>query len=247
MLGWLYDKVLEERKKAWDEDKRNLSCSDQRSRLPELRKAEPAMLGSAYAEAIEATLARVDKAFKAFFRRCRTGEKPVYPRSKPASTFRTIECLRPPRRWRRGGGYVPRIKVLPQIKIKPQRGLPSLEPQFVRITRTDAGIKVNLELHGVRKLPLPPSASAAGIDPGVADQVATSDGERIRGVDDTEHRKATRERSRAAARSKKGRRTRKKRVRALGTCPSATPAIASPRDRSGSTAPSWARIWPSRP
>ncbi len=94
--------------------------------------------------------------------------------------------------------------------------MPSLEPQLVRITRTDAGINVDMVLHGVRKLPLPPSASVAGIDPRVADQVATSDGERIRRVGDTQHRKATREGSRAVDRPKKGGRTRKKRVRARG-------------------------------
>ncbi len=118
--------------------------------------------------------------------------------------------MRPPRRWRRGGGYVPRIKGLPQIKIRPQRGLPSLEPRFVRITRTDAGINVDMVLDGVCKQLLPPSESAAGSDPGVADQLATSDGERIRGVDDTQHRKATRERSRAVSRSKKGGKARRK-------------------------------------
>ena len=39
----------------------------------------------------QATLRRLDKAFQAFFRRCKAGEKPGYPRFKGRNRFDTVE------------------------------------------------------------------------------------------------------------------------------------------------------------
>ncbi len=75
-LCWLCNKALTQRRQTWEEAKRRATHLDQCSRLPEFRMAVLTILGSVYGKALDATLARVDKAFDAFFRRCRAGEKP---------------------------------------------------------------------------------------------------------------------------------------------------------------------------
>ncbi len=159
-------------------------------------------------------MAAHSRVVSAFLGRWKAGGKPGYPRFKPASRFRTIECFEPPRPWERADDRtVLRIKGLPRITIKPDWELPSLKPKFVRVTRADAGLNVDLVLDGVHKQPQAPSPSAAGIDLGAKDQLALSDGERIRGVADSDGNNTTRKRSRAVSRCQRGSGTRGERVR----------------------------------
>ncbi len=60
--------------------------------LPEIREADPGGQGRWSAGSQQQTLRRLDKAFAAFFRRIRAGEKkPGYPRFKGCGWFDTIE------------------------------------------------------------------------------------------------------------------------------------------------------------
>ncbi len=215
-LRWLYNSALAGRKAAWEERSKSVTYFDQSECLPQLRKAELDQLGSVYGNVLEATPSRVDKVFNAFFQPRRDGAKQGFPRFKLTSRLRAIECLRSPTLWARGNGrYVPRIKGLPRVAVEPQREVPTLEPKLVRTTRTDVGINVDLVLDGADEQPLAPSGPAIGIDLGVADQLATREGERVTRVDDSQQRQTIRKRSRAVGRCKKGRRTRSKRVRPL--------------------------------
>jgi len=76
---WLYNHFLEERKTAWETDKKGLSRYEQTKTLPQL-KQEHACLNNAFSQWLQNVSTRIDLAFRAFFRRVKSGEKPGYPR-----------------------------------------------------------------------------------------------------------------------------------------------------------------------
>jgi len=76
---WVYNKTLEIRKDTYKERKESLSLYDTQKLLTEWKKDKPDLL-DAYSQCLTNAQVRVDLAFKTFFRRVKTGEKPGYPR-----------------------------------------------------------------------------------------------------------------------------------------------------------------------
>src|SRR2546423_4501778 len=77
----VYNAALEERRDAYRMVGKNLSYNEQQNELPGMKDACPEFkrVGS---QVLQDVLRRVDRAFEAFFRRCRAGQKPGYPRFK---------------------------------------------------------------------------------------------------------------------------------------------------------------------
>ena len=75
----IYNAALEERREAWQLCKISVTFEMQSRELPDIKKDRPEF-GEIYAQLLQETLHRVDKAFKAFFRRVKNGEKAGYPR-----------------------------------------------------------------------------------------------------------------------------------------------------------------------
>lgn len=73
-----YNASLQERRDAWKIAHKSITYRDQQNELSELRK-DPAFQWMA-CDIMRDPLRRVDRAFKAFFRRCKSGEKPGFPR-----------------------------------------------------------------------------------------------------------------------------------------------------------------------
>lgn len=86
----LYNLALRERRDVYEVEGRSVSYGEQSSRFKESRKVLPSFAGVNFSSA-QATLRRLDKAFKAFFHRVKSGDAPGYPRFKPEDRFRTIE------------------------------------------------------------------------------------------------------------------------------------------------------------
>lgn len=76
---WLYNHFLEHRKIAWETEKKGLSRYDQSQTISNLKK-EYLFLNDVFSQSLQDVSTRVDLAFRAFFRRCKSGEKPGYPR-----------------------------------------------------------------------------------------------------------------------------------------------------------------------
>ncbi len=81
----LYNAALEQRRAAWKRQRTTLSFADQCRDLTALRQEEETPLP---AQAAQHTLIRVARAFEAFFRRCRQGQTPGYPRFKSRKRFK---------------------------------------------------------------------------------------------------------------------------------------------------------------
>src|SRR4030042_486959 len=86
----LYNAALEQRKTTWEAEGRSVKYTDQSSWFKEQRVANSWFARLNFSSA-QATLRRLDKAFKAFFRRVKFGEKPGYPRFSSRDRFTSIE------------------------------------------------------------------------------------------------------------------------------------------------------------
>jgi len=76
---WLYNHLLENRKMAYEQRGESLSCYGQIATFP-LLKQERSSLTKVHSQILQNVAIRVDLAFKAFFRRCKAGEIPGFPR-----------------------------------------------------------------------------------------------------------------------------------------------------------------------
>ena len=77
---WVYNKTLETRKRAWQDEKKRVSLYDTNKMLTQWKRDNP-FVKSAFSQALQEAQTRVDLAFKAFFRRVKAGSKKAgYPR-----------------------------------------------------------------------------------------------------------------------------------------------------------------------
>src|SRR6202049_1721555 len=76
---WLYNHLLENRKHAYAHTGKGLSCYEQQSTYPLLKQERPT-LERVHSQVLQNVAVRIDLAFKAFYRRCKAGENPGFPR-----------------------------------------------------------------------------------------------------------------------------------------------------------------------
>lgn len=84
----LWNTALDERRRAWKEERRSLGFHEQCRVLTQWRK-DSRLLSGLNAQSEQVVLKRLDLAFRAFFRRLKKGMKPAgYPRFKPVRRFK---------------------------------------------------------------------------------------------------------------------------------------------------------------
>ena len=76
---WLYNHFLEQRINAWETEKESLSRYGQDATLKTLKKEYP-FLSDIFSQILQNISMRIDLAFRAFFRRVKSGDKPGFPR-----------------------------------------------------------------------------------------------------------------------------------------------------------------------
>lgn len=86
---WLYNELLDQRINAYEELDCSLSKYQQLMFLP-LLKTERAILDQVHSQVLQNVVDRLDKAFQAFFRRCKAGEKPGFPRFRGIHRYNSI-------------------------------------------------------------------------------------------------------------------------------------------------------------
>ena len=87
----LYNSALQERRDAWKIHKKNISYYDQCKSLTDIRKDKDYAKTPAWTS--QRVLAKLDEAFKAFFRRIKSGDTPGYPRFKSSKRWRSFDFL----------------------------------------------------------------------------------------------------------------------------------------------------------
>ena len=87
----VYNAALEQRIHTYQETGKGIGYAAQWAHFREVRKLSPDTLGRLNASSLQQMLRRLDKAFSAFFRRVKAGERPGFPRFKGRSRFKSLE------------------------------------------------------------------------------------------------------------------------------------------------------------
>ena len=177
-LRKLYNAALQERVDCYRKTGHSISLYDQYKSLTEIRADDPEY--SKYSVgSVRSCLDRLDKAFKNFFRRVKKGKKkPGFPRFKSRGRMRSFDCPKGSFRLREHKkGWTVNIKGLEPFIVN---DIPQGDIKLVRIVVTALRVKVQFVVE--TKVVIEQSnAPVIGIDRGVTNIVALSNGETVEG------------------------------------------------------------------
>ena len=165
----------------------SVSAKMQYAQLTEIR-AEDTRVTSVYRECEDAALRRLDLAMQAFFRRCKRGQTPGFPRFKPASGWKQItfphgdRALKFSENQRRV-----RVPGVGDVKLRKGRSVPGSFGRGWIVEKNDRWY-LCVE-HEVKVKPIRAIRKVLGVDRGVHVLAATSDGDLIRNLAAGEKRK----------------------------------------------------------
>jgi putative transposase len=185
--GWLhltrelYNAALQERRDAWRKQGASITRVDQEKQLAEIRQIRPEFQQVPIV-VLRGTLRRLDRGFQAFFRRCKAGEKPGFPRFKGGSWWKSIllddlgRDVDGPKNPVLAGKRRVAVPLLGTVKLSQHRPLEGT-PKAMRLTRDGRGRWfVTLACTDAPVRPLPASNAAVGVDLGLLHLATTSDG-----------------------------------------------------------------------
>lgn len=174
---WLWNRLLEERKTAYEVRKEPLSLYMQHARLPSLKKERPS-LALAHSQVLQNVGLRLDLAFKAFFRRVKAGEKPGYPRFRGIGRYDSMTFPQAPSGCCLKEGRLA-VSKIGSNKIKAHRP-PEGTEKTCTIRRTSTGKwYATFSCDIGTPIPLPPSEKRVGIDVGLTTFAHLSTGETV--------------------------------------------------------------------
>ncbi|WP_245658695.1 RNA-guided endonuclease InsQ/TnpB family protein [Microtetraspora malaysiensis] len=214
----LYNAALEHRRTAYGKAGVTVRYGDQSGELKHIRADDPAGQGRWSFSSQQATLRRLEKAFTAFFRRVKAGQKPGFPRFKGRGWFDTVE-------WPKDGdgcrwvsqpehptATFVRLQGVGHVRVHQHRAIRG-RVKTVSVKREGSRWYVVLSCDDVPAQQLPATRAVVGLDMGVASLVTTSDGEHLA---NPRHLQASADRVAAAqqalARKKRGSKRRRKAV-----------------------------------
>ena len=169
----LYNAALEQRRDWWKRG-RSTGFYEQCRELTDVQRPE-----GMNRMVQEDVLRRLDRAFQAFFRRLKAGEKAGYPRFRSRRRYDTLT-------WRRkkGGAAIRnnrlRLQGIGHVKVRWHRDLPS-EPLTTTVRRMASGKWYVTFAIKVDAKPLPRTGQDVGLDLGISTFAACSNGEMVRG------------------------------------------------------------------
>jgi len=172
-----YNLCLQIRRDAYQNDGVSLSLYDTGRMVKDWRTDDP-IIGACHTHLIQNVCERVQLAFQAFWRRCKNGENPGYPRFKSEDRYGSFTFKDPARGFSLRGDRTLRLSGIGDVRIKKHR---SLEGTIRRLTiwRDGTGTWFACFSVDVEEKVLPPSHDAIGIDVGIEKFAVMSDGTRV--------------------------------------------------------------------
>jgi putative transposase len=172
----VYNDTLAYRKNAWEKEQRTVKRFETQDRLPQLKVDRPEFK-EVHSLTLQNVVLRVELAFKAFFRRVKTGENPGYPRFKGKGRYDSITYHQSGFGLDSGKLHLSKIG---DIKIKLHRPIEGkIKTRTIRKMPTGkwfACLSVDV---GDVQLPLWKDGSVVGIDEGLESFATLSNGEKI--------------------------------------------------------------------
>jgi putative transposase len=173
----LYNAALEQRRTWWERGQgKGANYYQQKAELPDL-KAACLEFAEVNAQVLQDVLLRVERAFAAFFRRLKNGEKPGYPRFQGRERYKSFTYPQ------YGGGAVLdggllSLSKIGRIPIRLHRPLEGL-PKTVTLLREADGWYASFSCAGVPIQPLPFTGQEMGMDLGLEAFAMLADGSPI--------------------------------------------------------------------
>ena len=212
----LYNAALEERIGAWKWERRSVTFFDQCRTLTGLKAVRPEVLSSGVT-LCRGTLKRLDRAFAGFYRRVQRGEPPGFPRFRSAQRWDSLQ-------WEDRSGWkltdVHRLRLLGigEIKMNYHRAHQGT-PKAITVKREGKKWWVTVRCVDVPASLLPATGREVGIDLGVVNIVALSEGEPLAGEQFGSRSKARlAEAQRALASKQRGSASRHRQVEVVARC-----------------------------
>jgi putative transposase len=177
----LYNGALQERRDAYRHiSKTTVRYGMQSAQLKEIRAFDPERQGRWSFSSQQATLRRLDKAFAAFFRRVKSGQTAGYPRFRGVNWFDTVEFPKDGDgcRWdSTSHDPVTRVRLQGVGHVKVNRHRPVVgKVKTISVKREGRKWFVVLTAEQEQPEPLPGTGSVVGIDLGIANFFADSNG-----------------------------------------------------------------------
>jgi len=168
----LYNCALEQRINLYRQHKKSLSMYDQQNQLPKLKK-EILEYKEIDAQCIRNVIIRVDKAYKAFFRRIKKGEKAGFPRFQGKYRYNSFTLEQ--NSWKLDGKYLT-IKKLGVFKLFLSRSIEGdIKEIIIKHAPTNKWF-VTFSCDNVPEIKYPESKESIGIDVGIKSFLTDSKG-----------------------------------------------------------------------
>lgn len=208
-----YNMCLAERKWAWELEQRNVTKAQQEKSGIAYRKTFP-QAQSVFSQTMQTVCDDVDKAFQAFFRRVKAGDKPGYPRFKGRDRFNSFAFKQFGVGARLDGRRL-KLYGIGRVAVRWHRPLEG-SVKTVRIVRKAGKWYACFACEVEPVAPLPQTGKAVGIDVGVSALITTSDGEKVANPNYYRTAQADlRRRQRKLSRCKRGSKNRRKALRSV--------------------------------
>lgn len=174
LCRWVYNETLALRKNAYEQEGKSISYFESKRMLPIWKESNPE-LKSVHSQVLQDVVLRVNLAFGAFFRRVQAGEKdPGYPRFKGKNRYDSLS-------YPQSGFSVDGSKIwlskIGNLKLKLHR---PIEGVVKRLTIRRSSTKkwyVSFLVEDAPSHVLEPSDEIVGVDMGILNFAALSDGE----------------------------------------------------------------------
>ena len=177
-LRELYNAAVQHRRDAYRKQGVRISAYDQMRELVAVRAERPEY-ADIHTHLLQDAITRLDRAFRAFFRRCKAGEKPGYPRFKGRDRYRTFTFKDAANhngvRLAAGGKRV-KLAGIGNVKVKLHRPVEGKIKQASVTLSGDGHWYVAFACLAVLTKPLPATGKSVGIDVGITTFAALSDG-----------------------------------------------------------------------
>ncbi|HEU5379140.1 MAG TPA: RNA-guided endonuclease TnpB family protein [Ktedonobacteraceae bacterium] len=176
----LYNAALQERRDAYRMAQVSIGYNQQAAQLPEIKEIRPEY-ADIHSQVLQDTLKRLDKAFKAFFRRVKAGEKPGYPRFQAYGRYDSFTF--PQSGFSLTHDHRVCLSKIGTLKVKIPQGKKANPPQGTiktcTIKREGQHWFVIFTCEVEQELVSHPSEASAGIDLGLLHFATMSDGSTI--------------------------------------------------------------------
>jgi len=181
LLRELYNAALQHRSDVYRRTGETVSAYSQMRELAGIREVRPEF-EKIHTHLLQDAITRLDRAFSVFFRRCKAGEKPGYPRFKGRDRYRTFTFKDASHnngvRLAAGGKRV-KLSGVGNVKLKMHRPVEGRIKQASVTLSGDGHWYVAFACDGVQPKPLPATGASIGVDVGITTFAALSNGEMV--------------------------------------------------------------------